>query len=74
MFSCEISTIFMNTYFEEHYLIAVSGALYLNQIWFKSDKDWLEKDAISAGPKLDFLPHPTNPHPLKIEAPPKNKI
>ena len=37
-------------------------------------KSRLEKNAISAGPKYDFLPHPTTPHPLTIQAPPKSKI
>ena len=33
----------------------------------------LEKDAISAGPEETFLPHPTTPHPPKIQAPSKNE-
>ena len=61
MFSCEISKIFTNTYFEEHLRTTAtvsniirknkSGVWYLNQIWFKCEKDRLENDAISAGPK-----------------------
>ena len=36
-------------------------------------KSRLEKDTISAGPKKDFLPYPTTPHPPTIKATPKNK-
>ena len=36
-------------------------------------KSRLEKYAISACPRLDFLPHPTTPSPRGIKAPPKNK-
>ena len=36
-------------------------------------KSPLEKDAISAVPKYDFLPHPTTLHPLMIKAPANNK-
>ena len=38
--------------------------------WLKSQ---LEKDAISAGPKEDFLPHPITAHPPTIKAQPKKK-
>ena len=61
MFSYEISKIFTNTYFEEHLRTTATisniirknkgGVWDLNQIWFKCEKDWLEKDAISAGRK-----------------------
>ena len=61
MFSYEISKIFTNTYFEEHLRTTAtisniirknkSGFWDLNQIWFKCEKDWLEKDTISAGRK-----------------------
>ena len=61
MFSYEISKIFTNTYFEEHLRTTAtiskiirknkSGVWDLNQIWFKCEKDWLEKDTISAGRK-----------------------
>ena len=33
-------------------------------------KNHEQKDMISTGPTLDFLPDPTTPHPPKIEAPP----
>ena len=36
-------------------------------------KSWLEKDAILAGSKYDFLPYPTTPHSTTIKAPPRNK-
>ena len=36
-------------------------------------KPRLGKDVISAGPKYDFLPHPTTPHPPTMKATPKSK-
>ena len=39
-------------------------------LWLKS---WLEKDAISAGPILDFLQCPTTHHPPMIKVLPKSK-
>ena len=39
----------------------------------KKKKKQKQKDATWAGPKWDFLPHPTNLHPLTIKAPSKDK-
>ena len=63
MFSFEISKTLKNTYFEEHLRTTAdqmicniirknkSGVLHFNQICFKCEKDRVEKDTISAGPK-----------------------
>ena len=48
--------------------------MHLNNIWFKCEKDWLEKDTISVSTKYDFLSHSTNPQPPKIQHCQRTKI
>ena len=52
MFYCEISKILRTPILKNIYLRIIrkikSGVSHLNQIWFKCEKDRLEKDTISA--------------------------